>query len=266
MRLLKIAIATCVALLSTSCSITENLIINEDGTGKYAFDLDASQLISMAGNRKNSDTLEENAKKEDIDSIISFKEIFAEKKDSIAQLSAAEQARLKKMENFKIHMLIKEADEVMKYSMFADFTTVNELDEMMSPLQSMTIFGIAKDDLPTGINNTSATTDAAQQFFYDGATFKKSLKAKEKQTEVETVVEDEETESEAAFSKQHDESIEMLFAQSHFKIKYTFPKAVKKVTSKYEVMYSEDRKTITIEMPFKEYMNDVEKSNIEVIF
>ncbi len=263
----------------TSCVITENIYINEDGTGKYAFDLDASQLLAMAGQSENSTR----SKKETLDSIISFKEIFEEKKDSIANLSPQEQARLKKMENFKIHIEMNEAEEKMKYSLFTEFKNISELDEMMSPLQSLTTFGGAQDKMPPGMSGAAAGNNALQQFFYDGKTFKKSLKAKPEEVvdeemevvyvnEVKTdnaVEEVEESDAEVEedeFSKSLDESMEAMFAQSNFKIKYTFPKPVKKVNSKYEVMYSEDRKTITVEVPFKEYMENVEKSNIEVEF
>ena len=95
----------------------------------------------------------------------------------------------------------------------------------------------------------------------NGKIFKKKLIADKKMEfkEKENLEGDE-------LGNQINESMEMMFAQSNFKVKYTFPKSVKKVKSDYNVMYSEDRKTIIIEVPFKDYMENVEKSNLEVEF
>jgi len=57
----------------------------------------------------------------------------------------------------------------------------------------------------------------------------------------------------------------MIFESSKYIIKYHFPKEVKSVSNK-QAMFSEDRKTITIEFPFNEYMKEPEKTNFEVVF
>lgn len=57
----------------------------------------------------------------------------------------------------------------------------------------------------------------------------------------------------------------MFYMQSSFKIVYEFPKPVKKV-SVANALYSEDRKTITIEYPLKDYMENPTSLNFEVEF
>jgi hypothetical protein len=61
------------------------------------------------------------------------------------------------------------------------------------------------------------------------------------------------------------ESMEMIYGQSSFKVVYQFPKAVKKI-SMPNALYSDDRKTITIEYPLKDYMENPDKLNFEVEF
>lgn len=34
----------------TSCSITEKMIINENGSGKFSYEIDGSKMMSMIGN------------------------------------------------------------------------------------------------------------------------------------------------------------------------------------------------------------------------
>lgn len=247
-------------ILFTNCAITESLVMNEDGSGKYLFEIDASQLMAMGGKSQFSKKDSEKESK-DVDSIVSFKQMFAEKQDSISKLPKEEQERLKKLENFKMHLLVNEKSEKINYSLFTDFNSISELDNLMSPLKSLTTFGGSQDKMISDMTGTTPNTNAIQQFFYDGKIFKKKLIADKKMEfkEKENVEGDE-------LGNQINESMEMLFAQSNFKVKYTFPKSVKKVKSDYDVMYSEDRKTIIIEVPFKDYMENVEKSNLEVEF
>lgn len=61
------------------------------------------------------------------------------------------------------------------------------------------------------------------------------------------------------------ESLDMFYTQSNFRVVYEFPKAVKKVSID-NALYSEDRKTITIEYPLKDYMENPASLNFEVEF
>ncbi|AUX19344.1 hypothetical protein [Flavobacterium columnare] len=67
----------------TSCVFTEEIEINQDGSGKYAFAIDGSSLIAMMP--KDSSKLGKT-----IDSVFTFKQLLEEKKDSIAKLSIEE--------------------------------------------------------------------------------------------------------------------------------------------------------------------------------
>lgn len=251
-----------------SCTITEKMIINDKGSGKFTYEIDGTKMMSMAGSAFKNDSDKDakkgkdEKKKKDIDSTFTFKEMFADKKDSIAKLSPEEQEKIKRMERFSVHMVMNEEKGIMNYSMFTDFASVQELQDVMNPVQSM-------KSLAPGGKNKSAGADAAipednssTKFFFDGKTFKKTVSKIEKKKNNDAV---EETKSEDELANNMKQSMEMFYSESSFKVVYEFPKAVKKV-SVQNATYSEDRKTITIEYPLKEYMENPEKLNFEVEF
>jgi len=114
------------------------MILNEKGSGKFSYDIDGSQMMSMMGGAMKSQSNDDTKKKsKDIDSTFTFKQLLASKKDSIAKLSPEEQEKIKKMERFSVHMVMNEEKGIMNYSMFTDFNSISELQDVMNPVQSM---------------------------------------------------------------------------------------------------------------------------------
>lgn len=263
MKNFKIVALLVFTLSLTSCSITERLIINEDGTGKFAYEIDGSKMMSMMGGAMKSDDSSDKKEKKAIDSTFTFKEIFAEKKDSIAKLPLEEQEKIKKMEKFSMRMLVDEENGKMNYTMFTDFASIKELQNIMSPfetMKSMSPDGKKADGL--GMNSDALGGDSSASFFYDGKTFSKKVAKKIVEKNIE---EDEENGEANELADKMKESMEMVFLESNFKVVYQFPKPVKKVSNK-TALYSEDRKTITIEYPLKDYMENPSSLTLDVEF
>lgn len=256
----------------TSCSITEKMIIKEDGSGKFLYEIDGSKMMSMMGSafkdegasKKTKKTKMKSDTKKVIDSTFSFKEIYADKQDSIAKLPLAEQEKIKKMEKFSMRMIMDEEKGIMNYTMFTDFATVKELQDVMSPVETMkNVSPSSKQIGGMGMAPAALEDNSSTSFFYDGKTFKKIVsKIEKKETDIENKEENEEVSDENDKLK---ETLEMFYVQSSFKVVYEFPKPVKKV-SILNTLYSEDRKTITIEYPLKEYMENPASLNFEVEF
>lgn len=246
MKLYKNILVIATIVLLTSCTFTENIYINEDGTGKFSVDMDASGLMAMMPDDSLGTT-------KPMDSTFTFKQLFEEKKDSIAKLPIEQQERLKKLEGFSMRTKMIPAEKQFMFSVFTDFKNVSDLQDAMKIINDAQ--GATKDKtvdnslLPSsgfGDNNSIL------KYSYDGKKFirKATLIKKEvAKTENDSV--------EAAYK--------MIFESSTYTIKYHFPKKVKKVSNK-KALYSEDRKTITIEFPFNEYMKEPEKLNFEVEF
>ena len=131
-----------------------------------------------------------------------------------------------------------------------DFKNVNELHNV---LQSMKVLqkleGGSGGSTPfSGLGDNKSKVSYA----YDGKKFtRKATIDKQKLTEKAA-------DTTADMSK-------MMFASSNYIIKYHFPKRIKKVSNP-SALFSEDRKTVTIQYPFTDYMENPDKLNFEVEF
>lgn len=230
----------------TSCTFTEDIYINPDGSGKYTLDMDGSSMMAMMP--KDSTKNEKS-----IDSVFSFKEVFAAKKDSIAKLSKEEQERLKKLENFNMRMKMDYKAQQFLFSMNTDFKSVAELQDAMSNMNAFQSMGKNK----AGANAIASpggfgSNNSVLKYSYNGKKFtRKAIIDKNAIKKVE--------------NDSMAESYKMIYASSKYIIKYHFPKPVKNI-SNTAALFSEDRKTVTIEYPFNEYMDNPEKLNFEVEF
>src|SRR5690606_32899681 len=107
----------CFVLITTvfSCQFSENIYINDDGSGKMEFTFDGSLLIQMAGEQMGE------TQEKTIDSTFSFKELFNSMRDSISKLPAEEQQKLKRLEPFNMHMVMNPETSEMRYDLFTNF-------------------------------------------------------------------------------------------------------------------------------------------------
>lgn len=271
MKYIKLLFLLLLTFSVTSCTITEKMIINDNGSGKFAYDIDGTKMMSMMGSAFKGDDKEndkknkkkDSSKKKVIDSTFTFKEMFASKQDSISKLSPEEQAKIKKMERFSVRTIMDEEKGIMNYSMFTDFNSISELQDVMSPVESMkSISPTGQKSGGMGMAPDALEDNSSTSFFYDGKIFKKNVAKIEKKKEVAEEVEEG---SEDDLANKMKESLDMFYDQSNFKVVYQFPKSVKKVSIE-NALYSEDRKTITIEYPLKDYMENPDKLNFEVVF
>jgi len=271
----------------TSCAITESFEIREDRSGKFRYDIDLSQMMEMVGNmgaeEPSKSKKKKNKKKQevasmDMDTTFTFKSILEEKKDSIATLPIEEQQKLKRLEKFTVHMVMNEAEKKFIYSMYADFDSIDELMEMMSPLQSMQSIGGGVASNPMASSASDALKDDSKtSYFYDGKVFKKivapgsfkeALKQELESSEDEIELDEETGETIEEVKEMADsisESMGMIFEQSSYKMIYKFPKSVKSITFE-NAQFSADRKTITVDVSMDDYMEHPEKLSFEVVF
>jgi hypothetical protein len=247
MKSLMLFLVLALMLLVSSCTVTENIYVNADGSGKFNVDLDGSSLMAMMP--KDSLGVEKN-----VDSVFTFKQLLADNKDSISKLPISEQQLLKKLENFSMRMQMNQEQKQFLFSLQTNFKNVSELQDAMvainaiSALQNKANKAEFGATIPSeGVANNNSTLTYALQ----GNKFTRTavLNTTKKLTQNE----------EAA------EMNKMIFASSNYILKYHFAKPVKKV-SNAAAMFSEDRKTITLQYPFSEYMENPEKLNLEVEF
>lgn len=244
----KIYVGVVLLLLAfcTSCQFSENIYINEDGTGKVSFDMDGSELMEMMG--------EEMAKEkgESIDSIISFKEMFKNQKDSIAKLSKEDQEKLKKLEAFEMHMVMNTEKKKMRMNMYANFNNISEMQDMFKTMNKVGEIDKSSGNSKVGANPLSAFGSegvSKTSYTYNGNIFKREVTVLDK-GKLEAV-------------KDSIGQAEMMFAASDYTLNYHFPKKIKSV-SLDNAKISEDGKSFSISVNFMEYIKNPERLNVEV--
>ena len=248
MKLIKLFLAFFAVITLVSCTLTENVYIKNDGSGTFSVDMDASSLMAMMPN----DSLKSG---KNIDSTFSFKQLFIENKDSIAKLPKEEQQQLKKLESFNMRMKMNSDVKQFLFSMNTDFKSVAELQDILATMNTINAIQNTQKK-KTGTNqfipsSGFGTNNSVLNYSYNGKKFIRKATIKANQTK-----------KTAADSLQ---AYEAIFASSNYILKYHFPKPVKKISNN-AALFSEDRKTITIQYPFKEYMENPDKLNVEVEF
>ncbi|WP_452601409.1 hypothetical protein [Pontimicrobium sp. MEBiC06410] len=247
MKRFTVLLACLLVFVLTSCQFSEDIYINEDGSGKMSFSFDGSELMQMAGD-------EMGGKEEVIDSTFSFKELFDTKRDSISKLSAEEQEKLKSLEPFNMHMVMNTKTSEMKFDMYREFSKADELQDMfkaMNNFSNMKGKGAAKVNDPNNPFSSLGKNGSTElSYSYNGRVFTRTAKILDKEA-----------------YKQMTDSISkmsMMFASSKYKLNYHFPKPIKSVSNE-KALYSADRKSVTVEYGFMEYVSNPEALNLEVI-
>ncbi|MXN91896.1 hypothetical protein GR160_11745 [Flavobacterium sp. Sd200] len=230
------------AALLSSCNFTENITINENGSGSMTMDLDGSQLMALAGEQMAKETDKR------MDTIITFKEMFAAKKDSIAKLPKEEQERLKKMENFTLKMVVDAQTKEFNFKLLNDFKKIEDVTDLMESLNSANPLNKNKtaEKLPFDTDKYKTKTS----YSYNSKKFKKEVSRAQETADADN------------------DSINMfaaMFQGSTYTVNYKFPKKVKSVSNK-NAQISSDKKQVTIAYPFTDYLDDPKSMSLEVEF
>ncbi|MFK7078689.1 hypothetical protein V3470_09510 [Flavobacterium oreochromis] len=233
--------------LLTSCVFTETIEITKEGSGKYTFAMDGSSLMTMIP----KDSL---ALGKEIDSVLTFKQLLEEKKDSISKLSSKEQAELKNIENFSMRFKMNEKEKQFLFSLETSFKSVTDLQGLIDNMESIQRFRKSSKNQkmrfmadPSFFKGTSVKMEC----FYDGKKFLRK-----------TILDQE------VLRKMNIDSLsqyKMILEASRYIVNYHFPKPVKTISNK-SVIFSNDRKIATVEFSFQEILKSPECLNLQVQF
>ncbi|MEX0315776.1 MAG: hypothetical protein AB3N18_16480 [Allomuricauda sp.] len=226
--------------LTSSCNFTEEITLQEDGSGRLSINFDGSELMEMAGEEMKK------SNEKAVDSLISFKDLLEEKKDSIAKLSPEEQAKLKKLEPFSMHMVMNPDEKQMKFDLFSEFKNVSEVNDAFNAFQGANVLGSQKEGAPPAPMESSASEVS---YSFDNNSFTRKAKILDQEL----------------FQQQVDslQGAEMFLSGSTYTLKYHFPKKVKSTTAE-EATFSADGKTLIYEVKFLDLMKDPSLLDLEV--
>ncbi len=242
MKSFKLFFVVLSVLFLSSCTFTEELTFNQDGSGKYNLNMDMSAMTAMMGTTKDSAQAEAMEKK---DTLINFKDLIKENKAEIDTMSEESKMVIESLENMKMRMQMDEAKGLFLVDMFIDFKKINEIqniNEVIAKAQSL-----QSEQLNEAPSNQKTT------FEYTKKMFKRKVELIKLSSEDQKKFD----ENKAQYA--------MFMAGSKYKLKYTFPKKIKKVNIK-EAAISEDRKTVTYEVDFEKALNDPKSLELEVKF
>lgn len=224
-----------------SCQFTETMVLNEDGSGRMAIDLNMDEMMAFGGMGLDSSTVK-------MDTLISMKEFLEEHKDSIATLSSEQQQKLKKMENYNIRMLMDSEEEKLTVNMYTDFKNVSEANDIMNGL----------NEGSAAMPNMSGTSIESKEDSPETMGVKYQFKGKKFKRDAYII--DKELHKQQVDSMK---SAEAFMSSMKYKLKYTFPKKIVK-SSIEDATYSLDGKTLEVERSFLDYLKDPDILDLEV--
>ncbi|MET1259093.1 hypothetical protein ABV409_07115 [Flagellimonas sp. DF-77] len=243
MKRFRFLAALLVSALILACNFTEEIHFNADGSGKIDIHFDGDELMAMMASMDSTGALDKS-----IDSTLVFKDLLELKKDSIAQLSEEEQAKLKKLEPFSMRMVVDQAKGVMKFNLFSEFDKVADVNDAFNAFQDASSFGPGpKSDNGPSMSNQQPATQVSYSF--EGNTFTRNTKVIDR----------------SLFEQGLDslQGAEMFLSGSTYTFKYHFPRRVKKVNVE-GATFSMDGKTMIYEVNFLDLMKKPETMNLEV--
>jgi len=231
------------AFTAVSCQFTETMVMNEDGSGTMRVEVNLNEMMAFGGQAMADSTIVK------MDTIVYMKQFLEEKKDSIAKLSITEQQKLKKLENFNIHIKMDSESSEMVYDISTNFKNISEANDMLNGLEQ------AGNLMPNPDSNTEIKKEEDSpeilgvNYSFEKGVFKRDAYIKDErlhQQQVDSM-----------------KQAEAFMGSSNYTLKYTFPKKIKK-TSNPEATFSADRKTVTVQKPFLEYFKNPDMLDLEV--
>ena len=185
-----------------------------------------------------------------IDTIIAMKEFLDAKKDSISKLSKAEQDKLKKLENFNIHMKMDTEAAEMVYDISTNFKDISEANDILSGLEQ------ASNVMPNPNSNTEIKKEEdSPEVVGVNYTFKEGIFKRD------AYIKDEKLHQQQVDSMKQAEA---FMGGSNYTLKYTFPKKIKKASNP-EATFSADGRTVILQKPFIEYFKNPDVLDLEVV-
>lgn len=238
------------SLLLVGCQFSENLNLNEDGTGKITINFDGSELMKM-GEGQVSET-----KKENVDSLVVFKDFLEEHKDSISKLPKEMQERLQRLKGFEMHIVVNSEAKKMNMDMYKDFKDISKLGDVFSDFKTAMVIEGKNNKTP----GNGSTLDPLETLTSEGGGTKVKYSFKNNKFSRTTEIIDEEKVKKSMDSL---EKTRMFLASSKYKLKYTFPRKIIKMSSD-KATFSLDMKSFILEVGFIEFMENPKILDVEV--
>ena len=226
----------------SSCSITQEIIMAEDGRVSYATIVDASQLASMGTLPKEEDL--------PLDTVMSFREIVSEKKD-IEEMPEEERQYFNDFADMSVSVHNDPEKKELFIKIFGDFEDIAALNRALRAMYMMEI----KNKKSSSSGKMTEIDDLLARYSdykWDGKTFSVISQF------------DENAEADRKNNEEDEVSKSLnMFMGGKMRTKYTFPRKIVNVNHP-DALFSDDRKTVTIEYPAEEYISQPRITDIVI--
>ncbi len=254
-------------LLFVSCTFTEEITVDAHGKIDYRYSINSEELGKEAhGNKEALKKFEPYVNKE-----LSFAELFNMTEVLKAEASEKDKREMDQLNQFRdefiamdfAHMKFNMSKDDFGFTMIQRAENANEFNVNSDQLSRlMHKIKAAKKENANPIFDNQMENFSNFKLAYDGATFeripnKQLLVAKE---QVKAKDDKEENGSDLSSDLLND-----MASMFKFKMKYSFPKAIK-TTSLADVEFSSDRKVMTKKVGFSELLNDTSFESFSVTF
>lgn len=206
----KIIAALFISFSLLSCSISEEVFFNADGSGKLAYTINMSKMMELTKelDKKNAKKMSKGLiddTEKDVDSIITFKDIPAKFKKEGKELTPEQMINLDKMKDCSMRIVVNNAKSEFKYILISDFKNVNDIGNVGSMVSAMqTASGKNTDALGATAN------DSEVKYTFDGKKFTRTVIEKPVVEELEEAYEEEVYEEELVSDYSGENVIEEL--------------------------------------------------------
>jgi len=225
-------------VLLTSCMFTEEIHVRNDGSGSYSFKVDMSEMMNSLGEMSPKDSLK---KSEVLDTIVFFKDILEENKDSIAKLDKEDQEIIQALEDLKLHMQVDEEKGKMLLDFKLDYKDISELKNMQEKIVKAQALNEKKKE------DKSMPSNSEVDYSFNGKTFSRKVTLKNLSDEQLTEVKE----------------ASSFLEGGTYRVIYHFEKKIKSVSFK-NALISDDKKTMTIEIPMDSIIKNPKLLDFEV--
>lgn len=231
------------AVFLVSCHFTEEVRLEEDGSGSVSLSFDGSQLLAL------SDSAEVANNKVRKDSVIRFSEVLDAKRDSIRKLPAAEQERLSALRPYSLRMIRDHQAGELKFILSREFDKIDDLGDILNAFQDASILEDGEEDLSMESSGEAyPSTEVAYSFKGNRFTRRGYV-------------------ADSALHRQRLDSLkssEAFLEESTYKLQLHFPRRIRSASLEGATL-SMDGKTLYYEIGFLDYIKNPEKLNLEVL-
>lgn len=240
----KIFLIASLSLILIGCQFTETMVLKEDGSGIMNVEMNMNEMMAFGGMGMTDSVMVK------FDTIIYVKQFLEQKKDSISKLSKEEQNKLRKLENYMMHVKVNSETAEMIYDISTSFKNVNEANDILNGLEQMLNFmPNSEEELGNPKQEKNSSDIIGVDYSFEKGVFKRDAYIKDKQLHQQQV----------DSLKQS----EVFLAGAGYTLKYTFATPIKRISDS-QANLSSDKKTVILTKSFVDYFKNPDLLDLEV--